>query len=158
MRVRMMDWASSLARRGGGMLSSCITSAAGSVIECTHYSCILPLMTSGSSYFHTDGICVPDPLNGKTILIMVGTRSEHDPSWEVRTLPKIPSILLYRPSTPTAALEPYHCLILVVCVPMSICRRRAGVITWTRGVCHQLAPGLPLPFKRALPRMLVILV
>jgi hypothetical protein len=54
----------------------------------------------GSSDIHTDGICVPDPANPSVLLTFVGTWSEHDPSWEVRTLPKIPTDLLYPPPPP----------------------------------------------------------
>ena len=34
---------------------------------------------------HKDGITVPDPGNSRKLLTMVGTWSEQDPSWEVRT-------------------------------------------------------------------------
>jgi hypothetical protein len=99
----------------------------------------------GSSDIHTDGICVPDPANPSVLLTFVGTWSEHDPSWEVRTLPKIPTDLLYPPPPPpTVALEIDHSSILVAYIPMLICRSRAGAITLTRGACRfQLAPGLP---------------
>ena len=63
-------------------------------------------MTPGSSYIHTDGMSVREATNPQVLLTFVGTRSEHDPSWEVRTLPKIPTVLQYHPST--VALEPYH--------------------------------------------------
>ena len=79
---------------------------------------------------HRDGITIPDPGNSKMFLTMVGTWSEQDPSWEVRTF----------------YLEPYYNLIVVVYAPMLIFRRRAGVITLTRG-----CPWLPFPLKQVYP-------
>ncbi len=62
---------------------------------------------------------------------------------------KNPPVLPY-PST-SVTLELYRGPILVINVPMLIRRRRAGVITLTRGVRRfpKLAPGLPLPLQRA---------
>ena len=100
----------------------------------------------GSSYIHKDGMSIPDPLNASVILNFVGTWSEHEPSWEVRTLPMIPTVLPYHPST--VALEPYNSPILVAYVPMLICGKRAGNIILRQDVCcFQLATGLPLPLK-----------
>lgn len=63
---------------------------------------------------------MPDPGNSHIILKFVGTWSENDPSWEVRTLPNIPTVLPYHSSTVT--LEPYHSQILVAYVPILICK------------------------------------
>jgi hypothetical protein len=41
----------------------------------------------GFSHIHKDGVSVPDPGNPSILLTMVGTWSEDDPLWEVRTLP-----------------------------------------------------------------------
>jgi hypothetical protein len=62
---------------------------------------------------------MPDPGNSHIILKFVGTWSENDPSWEVRTLPKIPAVLPYHTSIVT--LEPYHSPILVAYVQILIC-------------------------------------
>jgi len=112
-------------------------------------------MTPGSSHTHKDGIVIQDPGNSQCILTMVGTWSEHDSSWEVRTLPKTSAVSPYHPSI--VALEPCHSQILVAYVPILICRRRAGVITLTRGVSLPTGPH-PLPLERAYPKMHVILV
>jgi hypothetical protein len=47
------------------------------------------------SSIRTDGISVPDPGNPRILLTLVGTWSEHDPSWEVRTLPNTVSPPFY---------------------------------------------------------------
>ena len=62
---------------------------------------------------------IPDPVNSHIILKLVGTWSENDPSWEVRTLPKIPTVLPYHSSTVT--LEPYHSPVRVAYVPILTC-------------------------------------
>jgi hypothetical protein len=75
-------------------------------------------MTPGSSYIHTDGMSVREPGNPRVRLTFVGTQSEHDPSWEVRTLPKIPTDLPYPPAQPSPwsyTTVRFYCLITCRC-------------------------------------------
>jgi hypothetical protein len=67
-------------------------------IKLFHLSLVPPMTRRRprSSYTHTDGMSIPDPADMRLILNFVGTWSEHDPSWEVRTLPNIPTILPYQ--------------------------------------------------------------
>lgn len=78
-------------------------------------------MTPGSSDVDTDGMTCPDPLNPSVILKFVGTWSEHDPSWEVCTFAKTPTVSSYRSSVAsTVTLNPYCSPIIVACVQILI--------------------------------------
>ena len=72
-------------------------------------------MDSRSSYIHKDGVSLPDPANPRAFFTHVGVWSEHDPSWEVRSVAKNLPFLPYHLSSVT--LELYRSLISVAHVP-----------------------------------------